>query len=547
MNTTLKAYDEAGDVIEIVPYETLNEETRKLVDGDVQKLKQMQDSDVMQYGWDIQSSKNDILNNVISDFETLSVKDIDEILDDIMNSRKSVTPRKRTLLRKEYMPTSTDKKKFAGKVGDLEDAIKMQIQRILTNNDNCVRLIYECKNIIDRYAISIMAIEKYLAEKQDSFLEDVLQKKKVSLLNSRIANLQSAIMYMTLYKNNGLLVNRLYEMINVNLHHLQEQVLLQSEIDDIKKALGQCERIKDSIANLTTSNLKELTSTTGMFLAANNEEAKSEDAEKLMKQMTDGLRALSSRETKNLEEEKADKIVVASPQELGLEGLNKKVAKKQTTKDLKDFILIDAESLSMEDRFMQHNPKNFRERKTKELIKEAIQKGVKNFYKPKGDVSFTVDGRDICYKPGEKPAIGKTYEWYAKVAKKFYPERNSRLGSKLEYGAFLGVLIKRLVKEGKPVYWAWKAVCSDSRELGCYCDPKNVMRDFEPTGSREICGFCDLANTFKILAWDTEAYGFWRVGGSCGVDSTDYPLANFYLGSNRNAIRCHAVCWLVLS
>lgn len=99
-----------------------------------------------------------------------------------------------------------------------------------------------------------------------------------------------------------------------------------------------------------------------------------------------------------------------------------------------DLVLVDAENLSMKDKFMQHEPKNDKERETKELIKEAIKKGVKNFYKPRGDVSFTDDGNGICYAPGKMPAVGKSYDWNEKAAKEFCPERNSRLGSKLEYG-----------------------------------------------------------------------------------------------------------------
>ena len=53
------------NVLEIVPYETLSEGTRSLVDNEVTLLSGMQDSEIMPYGWDIQSSKNDISNSEI--------------------------------------------------------------------------------------------------------------------------------------------------------------------------------------------------------------------------------------------------------------------------------------------------------------------------------------------------------------------------------------------------------------------------------------------------------------------------------------------------
>ena len=43
-----------------------------------------------------------------------------------------------------------------------------------------------------------------------------------------------------------------------------------------------------------------------------------------------------------------------------------------------------------------------------------------------------------------------------------------------------------------------------------FCDySEDAKYNFEPTGSRIICGFYDLANTYKIFAEDEEAGGFW--------------------------------------
>lgn len=211
-----------------------------------------------------------------------------------------------------------------------------------------------------------------------------------------------------------------------------------------------------------------------------------------------------------------------------------------------DFILIDAEKLSMNDKFMQYEPKYRIERETKDLISEAIQKGVKNFYRPRGDVSFTADGNGLCYAPGKMPAVDKSFNWHEKAAKNFMPERNSRLGSKYEYGAFEGVLIKKLVAEGKTVETAWHEVCCDSRKLGHFADSENAKYDFEPTGSREICGFCDLGNAYKILARDDKDDGFWLAGGNCYHEGYESPIADLVL-MDCDAHDYESVGWVVFS
>jgi hypothetical protein len=210
-----------------------------------------------------------------------------------------------------------------------------------------------------------------------------------------------------------------------------------------------------------------------------------------------------------------------------------------------DFVLIDVESLSLEDEFMQHEPTTPMEKEFKKLLIDAIRKGVKNFYRPVMDPSFTDNG--IAYVVGKEPAVGKSYNWWEKMAEKYDSSRNSRLGTRLEYVAFLGVLIKKLIEEGKAVEWAWNAVCNDSKELGHYWNSENAKNEFEPTGSRCICGFYDLANTYKILAEDEEAGGFWLAGGVYVLNGFNGPLAD--LGHNTYRFYGYDNCvgWLVLS
>ena len=208
---------------------------------------------------------------------------------------------------------------------------------------------------------------------------------------------------------------------------------------------------------------------------------------------------------------------------------------------------VEAESLSLDDEFMKYKPKTEQEEETKALIKEAIEKGVKNFYRPIMDPSFTKTGENIRYEKGRGPAVGKSYNWWKKVAEEYCPERNSRLGTRLEYAAFLGVLIKNLVAEGRSISWAWNAVCNDSKELGHYRNSENAKCKFEPTGSRQICDYYDLANTYKILAEDNEAGGFWLAGGCYFNYSDNNPLAGLNLDSCRDCDYHYSVGWLVLS
>lgn len=165
------------------------------------------------------------------------------------------------------------------------------------------------------------------------------------------------------------------------------------------------------------------------------------------------------------------------------------------------FSLIDAESLSMDDEFMGYTPKTNIERNAKDLIRSTIRKGVKNFFIPVMAPSFTDDGENICFEIGREFARGMSYNWWKKIAEEYKPERNSRLGTLLEYGAFLGVLIKMLIEEGKTVDEAWKAVCGDSKELVYYYAISEL--DSTPTGSTYICGFYDI-NWLKILSGDPE-------------------------------------------
>lgn len=209
------------------------------------------------------------------------------------------------------------------------------------------------------------------------------------------------------------------------------------------------------------------------------------------------------------------------------------------------FVFVEASKLSLDDEFMKYKPKTEREEEFKEQLTEAIRKGIRDFWAPKYDPSLNKEGIGICYVPGKTPAVDRSYNWWEKTAKEFRPERQSHLGPKSERAAFWGWYIKKLIQSGWKAEDAWYAVCDDSKKLGHYWNSKNAEHALEKTGSREVCGFCDLANTFKILAYDEEAGGFWLSGGFFNFDSCNYPLAGLVPYHNRDHFHNHSVGWIV--
>ena len=206
-------------------------------------------------------------------------------------------------------------------------------------------------------------------------------------------------------------------------------------------------------------------------------------------------------------------------------------------------ILVEASKLSLKDVFMSHKPKTEAEKKFKSTLTEVIANGIEDFYRPAMDPSFADKAcRKIHYMAGDLPAVGKSYIWWEATVK----DSKWCLGTKAQYVAFLGVLIKMLVAKGWTCCEAWNAVCNDSKNLGHYNNSDNAKQQFEYTGSREICGFFDLANTYKILATDEEAGGFWMASGCYRNFCYATPLADLNLNycyvGNYNS----SVAWLVL-
>lgn len=210
------------------------------------------------------------------------------------------------------------------------------------------------------------------------------------------------------------------------------------------------------------------------------------------------------------------------------------------------FVLIPASKLRLSDKIMSHVPATKKQEIFKEKLTKIIESGIKDFYKAIYDPSTSLDNKSICFDVGNRPAIGMTCEWWQKAAKEFLPERKSRLGTEDEYYAFLAVLMKKMVNHGYTVNKAWKVICDDSKSIGHYINSDHSKNEFEMTGSREFMGFCDLANTYKILLSNSSSRDFCVAGGCYEHYGDYYPLSDVgFSGTNEPRHLC--VGWIVLT
>ncbi|MBP3285308.1 MAG: hypothetical protein J6M02_07430 [Clostridia bacterium] len=227
-------------------------------------------------------------------------------------------------------------------------------------------------------------------------------------------------------------------------------------------------------------------------------------------------------------------------------GKQTEVVKKKDLLD--DFGLIKASELTMADVFMQYKPRSDRQREFKELLTEAIQHGLEDFYHPKCDPAL-IRGK-LCFNGNSSethPAVGHSYNWWKKKSAELTTKYHCRLGTRFEYAAFLGVIIKSLIDNGWAVEEAWHVVCDDSRKIGNYENSPLPSELLDLIGTRRgVCGFLDLANTYKILAGDTDDGSFWLASGSYEDLGEASPLADMYCCKDRNPCSDRSVGWIVL-
>lgn len=179
--------------------------------------------------------------------------------------------------------------------------------------------------------------------------------------------------------------------------------------------------------------------------------------------------------------------------------------------------------------WLDHEPTSDRQKETLMLYKEAKAKGrLHAFTCMRVDPSI-LDGK-LVYQKGLPPATGLSQRKWSKILKEYCPSRNSRQMTRTEFACRNLFLIQELYESRKyTVDEAWQAVCDDSRNIGHYYN-SDTKGHFEPTGSREVCDFCDLANTWKFIAEDPweEVGGFWAAGGNFITIGNNFPVADLY-------------------
>lgn len=207
------------------------------------------------------------------------------------------------------------------------------------------------------------------------------------------------------------------------------------------------------------------------------------------------------------------------------------------------FKIIDTKSIRLTDEFMLHKPNSYEQRKFYEKLVATIQIGVPNFRAPIMDSTFAnKEKTTIKYASGEDVACGISINEWKKIAKAFYPEKNSKIGTPQQRTIFTGMLLKHLTEKMQiPVSKAWTMVCDDSATLGYYCDSKGANFKHEKTGERQVAGFCDWGNICKIVLENDLAI---IVGGGAMVYGYMYPLTHTDVANQQGGNLQYATAWI---
>lgn len=212
------------------------------------------------------------------------------------------------------------------------------------------------------------------------------------------------------------------------------------------------------------------------------------------------------------------------------------------------FPVVDIEWLFLNEPFMNYLPKTANQRRVKRNIKFAKRIHMENFRRAALIPYFTNDGNSLMFdfEKDERPAFGKTPEWWEKSAKAFMPQKNSRLGSFLEYDVFLGTVIKNLVKNGNySISEAWKITCDGQ------LNASNVGRHSKKAGkhARHARGKSIYGEKIRQILKDYAPYdygGFYIAENYLEGREIRYT-ASIYEAQFRKTIYLKSVGWIVLN
>ncbi len=176
--------------------------------------------------------------------------------------------------------------------------------------------------------------------------------------------------------------------------------------------------------------------------------------------------------------------------------------------------------------WLEHQPTSKSQKRILDLYQDAKAKGRLHAFTCM-TIDISIKGGKWVYQKGLPIKTGFSQRKWAEILKDYNPSRNSRMMTLTEFACRNLYLIQELVGSGYEIAKAWKAVCDDSRKIGHYCNSDNHKYYFEPTGSREVCGFCDLGNAWKFIAEDPweKTDGCWHAGGDY---YNDFPVAALF-------------------
>lgn len=190
----------------------------------------------------------------------------------------------------------------------------------------------------------------------------------------------------------------------------------------------------------------------------------------------------------------------------------------------KYFPIVRASNISLKDELFDYKTKSYFQGILKDWIFNTLEYRMPDFRAQRIDSSVNRKG-EIYFSEGNYPAVGFTAKEWKELAESFMPERGSRLGFFNERIAFIAVMMKNLQSSGYEVEEVWRMVCNDSQKLGNY--KKMFKSNLQTTGSMEICGFADLANTQKVIIENDEykyVPNFYVCGGDFKSSSKEEPL-----------------------
>lgn len=157
------------------------------------------------------------------------------------------------------------------------------------------------------------------------------------------------------------------------------------------------------------------------------------------------------------------------------------------------------------------------------ILERAIKCGVADYCI--ATLEPSVENDMIYYQEGERVASGFTLEEWAKMAKEFCPERNSRLATLEELFFFYAY-------RNTQNLWSITDICDSSTEIGNYWDAPKAKNGFEVAGKRKTAGYFDgIGNTSKICCYDDLVFSI--IGGHFDKSGADYPVAGYIKFCNR--------------